>query len=152
MNEFWEDTPSMWIFRTTLIALAVSLGSLPTYAATARCEAAPQDDLGCMYEEYEQANKLLNFKLKNLLNRVQATEFGEYSPEEKKRRRAEVSNSIRTADGAWRMLLATECESLLRISFGHGLGADREMVRCKINRTYDRIKALSKDEAYEWLQ
>lgn len=146
----------MWNHKATAtlaaIALTFAIGAPPVNAASSRCEDAPLDDLGCMHEEYQQANDLLAQKIKTLLSRAQKFEPGEYSAADKKRIRSEIANSIVAADGAWRLILKNECETLLMISFGHGTGGDRAALRCKINRIYERISSLSKDETYEWLQ
>lgn len=128
---------------------AVMACPLTVEAASARCEVAELDDLACLLEEYDQ---LLKQKLKNRLVRAQKFDPGEYSTEEKQRIRKDVVNAISGADRAWRMALKNECETLLTVSFGHGVGAAVAIARCKIQRAYDRITFLSKDETYKWIE
>nr|WP_297529187.1 lysozyme inhibitor LprI family protein [uncultured Roseateles sp.] len=149
-------TPSILLNLQGLLVVfavtAVMAWPLNAEAASARCEVAELDDLACLLEEYDQADQLLKQKLKNLLVRAQKFDPGEYSTEEKQRIRKDVVNAISGADRAWRTALKNECETLLTVSFGHGAGAAVAIARCKIQRTYDRIAFLSKDETYKWIE
>lgn len=105
----------------------------------------------CLSEEYQGASKLLNEKVKRLLQLAATADTGFSDPVNVKARREAFVQAIHDSQRAWHKQVEVECSVLLEGSFGTGNGATNASMQCKISRVYERIAHLSKAEPYSWL-
>jgi uncharacterized protein YecT (DUF1311 family) len=133
----------------SLLLVVLALWASTAAAVTAKdCESneLAGSNLACLTIEYREASRLLESKVEQLVKNATTVPLSVQSGSQ-----TSTIKSIRAAARGWKQAMEAECGVLLVTTYGTGSGAEPAGMNCRITRTYERIKYLSKAEEYEWL-
>lgn len=140
----------MTLLRSIVLLLLGLASAQSSYSADCE-ELSTALKYPCLAKEYKVIDGLLVSKVKQLLESAQPADAGAFSPEVNADKRKKILAAIRSADRNWRQMAEAECGVLVDESFGMGNGGGIGALECRIQRTSERIRHLSKDYAYSWL-